>query len=131
MVSSSLHSRSDPAVPPAIKALGWALVVLSTLSVLQNILGSAFEFPHMVFNVGLKIAWLVAGIGFLRLKKWAVVLYFVGVIVGIIRMFVWPPSPEVGELSTSPSALALTLVVPAIVAVLVALYWERFARNVG
>ena len=116
----------------AIKVLGWALVVLSALSLAQIlILGSAFTFPHMVLNIALKTAALVAGFGLLRLKKWAVVLYFVGVAVAIIRMFVWPPSPEVGELATSRSALALALVVPAIAGVLVAAYWGKFARSVG
>ncbi len=127
MHRSSRHLKSEVAVPIPIKVLGWFLIVVSALFVAQIlILGSAFTFPHMVFNVALKGAALVAGYGFLRLKKWAVLLYFGGIVVAILRMFVWPPSAEVGELATNPSALALGLVLPAIAGVLVAAYWERF-----
>jgi hypothetical protein len=124
------HAVRPAHIPIAIKVLGWFLVVASALSVAQILLLSTFTFPHLAFNIALKAAALVAGYGFLRLKMWAIALYFLGVATAIIRMFVWPPSPEVGELFTTPSALGLTLLVPAIAGVVVATYWQRFARSV-
>ena len=132
MSSSSRNPKSDAAVPLAIKVLGWFLIIASALFVAQIlVVGSAFTFPHAAFNFALKGAALAAGVGLLRLKRWAVVLYFAGVIAAIVRMFVWPPTPEVGEFATTASALGLTLLVPAIAAVLVMVYWERFARGVA
>ena len=132
MSTVARRSRSKPAIPLAFKVLGWVLMLGSALFFAQVlILGFSFTFPHNVLNIVFKGAVLVAGYGFLRMKRWAVPLYFVGVAAAMLRMFLWPPTPELGELYATPSGVGLALVMPAIVGVFVVAHWERFTRDVG
>ena len=75
----------------------------------------------------LKSLSIVAGIGYLKMKKWGYYLWIIGFIIGTILLFAWPPSAEVLESYSSFMGIILLLVVPIIITKMTLQHWKKFS----
>ena len=114
-------------VPIIIQVLGWFLIIVGTLYLFKIVFwGSDFSATRGLWNGLIKFLSVVAGIGILRFKKWAVYLYFGMYIVSSIVLYVFPPSEEIFDLYITPLPIFLLILVPTVIAGVVYGHWNRF-----
>jgi len=110
----------------ALRILGWLLIIGGLVFVAKlAILGSDFGLGRGIWNGTLKALAVVAGIGFLMLRRWAVYIYFSALAVGTLVFFIIPPSEEALALYLQPVSLVTLFIVPVGVAIIVWRYWKR------
>jgi len=121
-----MNSEISQKPPLSFRILGWIFIIGGLVYVLKIILaGSDFGIGRGTWNVFLKTLAILAGIGFLRLRKWAIYLYFGGFIAGTLSFYIFPPSEEALAFYSQPITLAMLFVVPAIVGIFVWKHWNR------
>ncbi len=121
-MSNEVNEKS----PLPLQILGWFLILGGLVFVLKIIIsGSDFGFTRGIWNGLLKTLAVVAGIGFLRLRRWAVYLYFGGFTVGTASFFLIPPNDEILVLYTQPAVLVTLFVVPVLIGLFIWKHWHR------
>lgn len=119
---------SANSLPIGIKVFGWFLIVSGVTFALAILLtGGSFSAVRSGFNAISKCISAVAGYGFLKLKRWAVYLYFGSFVFNTAFLYAIPPSAEVLEEYMRPTSLVLLFFVPVAVGTLVARHWRRFS----
>ncbi len=121
-----MQSTNKIPVPLALKVLGWLLLIGGLLIFAKILfLGGDFSSGRSVWNLISKGATALAGLGILRMKRWAIYLYFSCYFINATLIFLWPPSPEIFELYTQPASLTIMVAIPLIIAVIVGIYWRK------
>lgn len=111
--------------PVMITALAWILIVGGVLFLMMKPLTwPHFSLERNLWNVFSKSMSLVCGVGLLKMRRWAVVLYFVLFPLNTVLLFVWAPNAEVLETYSQPPAIAMMLVIPTIVALITLPKWN-------
>jgi hypothetical protein len=90
------------------------------------IFGGQFTAIRNLWTIITKGAAAVGGYGFLKMKRWAVYLYFSFYAINTAILYTIPPSQEVFEKYTEPSSLWMLVLIPTGIALLMAKYWRRF-----
>ena len=123
-----MSDASTAKVPLLLLLLGWFLILGGLVFVAKiAILGSDFDAARGAWNGTMKALAVAAGIGFLKLRRWAVYLYFSTFAVSTVVFFVLPPSEEALALYLQPVPIATFLLAPAVVALIVWRHWARLA----
>lgn len=113
--------------PLVIKVLGWLLIAGGVLFIIKIVFwGSDFNLMRGIWNGFIKFLSVMAGVGFLRLKKWGIYTYFGGFIIGTLVFYILPPSEEVFELYTRPLSIVFLILVPIVVGSIVWKHRHRF-----
>ena len=122
-----MELKEEHKTPALIKILGWFLIVGGAAVVAKVLIyGGQFTATRNLWTVITKGAAVVGGFGFLKMKRWAVYLYFSFFAINTAIMYTIPPSQEVYEKYTEPLALVMLIVIPVGIAILVAAHWRRF-----
>ncbi len=121
----TLKGEQRPPVP--IRILGWFLIVGGVAFVAKILIfGGQFSAIRNLWTIITKGSAVVGGYGFLKMKRWAVYLYFSFYAINTALMYTIPPSQEVFEKYTEPFVIAMAVIIPGGIAILVAKYWRRF-----
>jgi hypothetical protein len=123
---SDVAATSDAAKRPVIiTVLAWVLIVSGVFFlIMKPLTWSHFSLERNLWNVFSKSLSLLCGVGLLKMRKWAVLLYFVGYALNAVLLFVWPPNAEALELCSQPPAIAVMLVVPMVFALITLPKWK-------
>lgn len=118
-------SHSDSRRPVAVTVLAWFLIVGAALFlVMKPLTWSSFPLERNLWNISSKLLAGLCGVGFLLMRKWAVVLYFAMFVVNTVLIFAWPPTEDAVEQYYQPHVFALLLIVPGIVALITFPKWR-------
>jgi hypothetical protein len=114
--------------PLVVKILAWFLIIVSMLFLIKiAFFGSDFSLQRGIWNGFVKFLAFVAGVGFLKLKKWAVYLYFGAYMMSTAVFFLMPPNEQVFEIYTRLIVIVSILLIPGVIGFIVWRYWQRFA----
>lgn len=122
-----METKEEDKTPTPFKILGWFFIVGGVAFVAKILIfGGEFTTTRNLWTIVTKGAAVVGGYGFLKMKRWAVYLYFSFYAINTAIMYTIPPSQEVFEKYTEPLVLGMAVVIPVGIAMLVAAYWRRF-----
>ena len=108
-----------------ITVMAWILIVGGVLFLMTKPLTwSQLSLERNLWNVFSKTLSVVCGVGLLKMRKWAVVLYFAAFALNTALLFLWPPNAEVLERYSKPPAIAMMLVIPVIIALITLPKWN-------
>ena len=104
----------------ALRAVGWLLVVwsvvnLATLAIFPGVRETLISVPSVITRFSFA---LVAGLGFVLLRKWGLVVYGVGALIKLYQIF-----SIYGGLRTIP--VWVSVVVSALVIAVAVLNWRQ------
>lgn len=119
--------KSKITTPIPLQILAWLLIIGGSIFVLKIIfLGSDFTLARGSWNALVKFLAIVSGVGFLKLKKWAVYLYFGTFSIATAIFYIMPPNQQILEIYTQPSSSISLFFVPTSIAIIVWKYWNKF-----
>ena len=119
------NAKSTSRRPVAITVLAWFLIVGAVLFLaMKPLTWPSFTLERNLWNVLSKSLAGVCGIGFLLMRKWAVVLYFAMFLINTLLLFAWPPTEGTVQHYSQPHIFALLLIVPGVVALITLPNWR-------
>jgi hypothetical protein len=114
--------------PKTITIIAWILIIMSVLQI--AITGIGFGAPTIlgsIWTLCLKGCALASGIGFLKMKRWAIYLYFGAFVTGTVALYLVPLNEEAFALYTTPTAVIALILIPIIVAALTLPQWKKMS----
>ena len=111
--------------PIAMSFLGYILIIGGSFSIINILLSGSFTFDRDTLNILLKATAIIAGIGFLKMRKWSFYVWLFGFIMGTVLIFAFPPSVEILEYYSSINGLLALFFVPTIVTALSLVNWKK------
>ena len=115
--------------PVAVLILAWILLLFSLFQIfLIPFNYDDFSLGRNLWNFSIKFTLIIAAIGFIQLKRWAVYLYFSVCLVYILTFYMMPPTETIYNIYTQPSWLLAMIIAPIVTALVVLPHWKDFGQ---